>query len=227
MQRPGLIIFDCDGVLVNTEPIVQQVLADWITKHGWPMTADECARTVKGSHIAQIQTRVEERTGKSYPDFIEGYRAAMFEAFESGVDEIPSAGAVLRTLRDAGIPFCIASNGPHVKMNVTMKSAGLLGHFGGTLDPNQVFSADDVGEPKPSPKLFLHAAQRMGFEPSNCVVIDDSHQGVEAAIAAGMTIIGYEDMTPAAKLREAGAETVMSSLDELPALLGIDLAARG
>ncbi|MFK7885119.1 MAG: HAD family hydrolase [Phycisphaerales bacterium] len=222
MQRPGLILFDCDGVLVNTEPVVQQVLADWITQHGWPMTAEECARTVKGSHIAQIQTRLEQRTGGSYPDFIDGYRRAMFQAFESGVDEIPGAGVVLQTLRDAGMPFCIASNGPHVKMAVSMRSAGLLEHFGGTLDPSLVFSADDVGEPKPSPKLFLHAANTMGFDPGECLVIDDSHQGVEAALKAGMSIIAYEDMTPASKLHEAGAEIVMSRLEELLTLLGLE-----
>ena len=221
MQRPGLIIFDCDGVLVNTEPIVQQVLADWITKHGWPMTPEECSRTIKGSHIDQVQARVEARTGGSYPGFVEGYRKAMFEAFEAGVDEIPGANSVLQSLRDAGMAFCIASNGPHVKMAVSMKSAGLLHHFGGVLDPSLVFSADDVGEPKPSPKLFLHAARAMGYDPSDCLVIDDSHQGVEAALAAGMSIIGYEDMTPASRLREAGAEIVMTDLEELPALLGL------
>jgi len=221
MQRPGLIIFDCDGVLVDTEPVVQRVLADWLTKHGWPMTAEECARSIKGSHIAQIQERLEARTGGSHPDFIAGYRRAMFEAFGSGVDEIPGADAVLGLLADAGMAYCVASNGPHAKMDVSMRSAGLLRHFGGTLDPAQVFSADDVGEPKPSPKLFLHAAQRMGVAPGDCLVVDDSPQGVEAAIAAGMVIIGYEDMTPGAKLRAAGAAIVIERLDELPALIGL------
>lgn len=221
MERPGLIIFDCDGVLVNTEPVVQQVLADWITKHGWAITAEECARTVKGTHIEQIRERLEAKTGGSFPDFVAGYRRAMFEAFESGIDEIPGAAAVLEALQMAGVPFCVASNGPHVKMDVSMRSAGLLGFFGGSLDRDLIFSADDVGEPKPSPKLFLHAAGRMGFEPSDCLVIDDSTQGVEAALAAGMRIVGYEDMTPAQKLRDAGADLVMERLDELPAIIGL------
>lgn len=224
MRRPGLIIFDCDGVLVNTEPVVQRVLAAWITQHGWPMTAEECARTIKGSHIEEIRQRVEARTGGSYPGFVEGYRAAMFEAFEAGIDEIPGAAAVLDALVAAGVPFCIASNGPHVKMEVSMRSSGLASRFAddsGSLDRGRIFSADDVGEPKPSPKLFLHAAERMGFDPADCLVIDDSPQGVLAALAAGMGIVGYEDMTPASTLREAGAETVLTDLAEFPALIGL------
>ncbi len=224
MRRPGLIIFDCDGVLVDSEPIVQRVLARWLTEHGWEMTPERCAREIKGSHIADIQARAERRAGRSFPGFIEGYRAHMFEAFGSGVPEIPGAAGVVRRVRDAGLVYCIASNGPHVKMEATLRSAGLIDLFRAQARP-LVFSADDVGEPKPSPKLFLHAADRMGFDPADCLVIDDSPQGVIAAIDAGMPIIAYEDMTPAPALRDAGAETVIASLDELPGLLGIDAAA--
>lgn len=218
MKRPGLIIFDCDGVLVDSEPIVQQVLADWLTEHGWPMTPERCAREIKGSHIADIQKRAEERAGRSFPGFIEGYRARMFEAFGTGVPEIPGAGDAVRHVRDAGLAYCIASNGPHVKMEATLRSAGLADLFANVSSP-VIFSADDVGEPKPSPKLFLHAAERMGSAPADCLVIDDSPQGILAALDAGMMIVGYEDMTPASKLREAGAEIVMSSMNELAGLL--------
>ena len=220
LERPGLVIFDCDGVLVDTEPVVQRVLADWLTHHGWAMTPEESARTIKGSHIAEIQKRAEARLGRSLPGFIEGYRAAMFEAFEAGIDEIPGASAVLDALRDAGVPFCVASNGPRVKMAVSLKSAGLLERLGG-MDAGLIFSADDVGEPKPSPRLFLHAAGAMGFDPGACLVVDDSTQGVEAAVAAGMGVVGYEDMTPAAKLVAAGAPLVMKRVDELLGLIGL------
>lgn len=220
MQRPGLVIFDCDGVLVDTEPLVQRVLAAFITAQGWPMTVEESTRTLKGTHIVQIQREAERRLGRALPDFVEGYRASMFEAFAAGVPEIPGAARVLDALEHAGIPFCIASNGPHVKMGVSLRSAGLLDRVGGT-DGGRIFSADDVSEPKPSPTLFFHAAERMGFEPAACVVIDDSTQGVLAAVNAGMRIIGYEDLTPAADLLHAGAERVMARLDELPALLGV------
>lgn len=227
MNRPGLVIFDCDGVLVDTEPVVQRVLSDWLTAHGWPMTPQESARTIKGSHIVEIQKRAESRLGRSLPGFVEGYRKSMFEAFEAGIPEIPGAGRVLELLEAAGMPFCVASNGPHVKMAVSMKSAGLLDRLGG-MQGGRIFSADDVGEPKPSPRLFLHAAGRMGFEPSRCLVVDDSTQGVIAALAAGMGIVGYEDLTPAETLRSAGAPHVMTHLDELPALLGMRAeAARG
>jgi beta-phosphoglucomutase-like phosphatase (HAD superfamily) len=220
MRNPGLVIFDCDGVLVDTEPVVQRVLADWLTHHGWPMTPEESARTIKGSHIVEIQQRAEARLGRSLPGFVEGYRKSMFEAFEAGIPEIPGAGRVLEVLDAAGMPFCVASNGPHVKMAVSMKSAGLLDRLGG-MHGGRIFSADDVGEPKPSPRLFLHAAGRMGFDPSKCLVVDDSTQGVIAALAAGMGIVGYEDLTPAESLRAAGAQHVMTRLDELPGLLGV------
>ncbi len=220
MERPGLVIFDCDGVLVDTEPVVQRVLSDWLTGQGWPMTPEESARTLKGSHIVEIQRLTEARLGRALPGFVEGYRRSMFEAFEAGIPEIPGAGAVLDALATAGVPFCVASNGPYVKMAVSMRSAGLLDRLGG-MDGGRIFSADDVGEPKPSPRLFLHAAERMGFEPSRCLVVDDSTQGVLAALAAGMGIVGYEDLTPADLLRAAGAPRVMTRLDELPGLLGI------
>lgn len=214
------MIFDCDGVLVDTEPVVQRVLAAWLTAQGWPMTPEESARTLKGSHILDIRDMAERRVGRPMPGFVEGYRAAMFEAFRAGIPEIPGAGGVLDALDAAGVPYCVASNGPHAKMDVSLASAGLLGRLGGT-GGGRIFSADDVGEPKPSPRLFLHAAERMGVEPASCVVVDDSTQGVLAARAARMAIIAYEDMTPAHELRAAGAERVLTRLDELPALLGL------
>lgn len=226
MERPGLVIFDCDGVLVDTEPVVQRVLADWLTRHGWPMTPEESARTIKGSHIAEIQQQAEARLGRELPGFIEGYRRSMFEAFGAGIPEIPGAGAVLERLVTAGVPYCVASNGPHVKMEASLRSSGLLDLVGG-MDGGRIFSADDVGEPKPSPRLFLHAAERMGHDPASCVVIDDSVQGVLAALAAGMRIIGYEDLTPADRLLDAGAERVLERLDELPRWLGLGAARAG
>ena len=220
MERPGLVIFDCDGVLVDTEPVVQRVLADWLTRHGWAITPEESARTIKGTHILDIQKMAEERAGRPIPGFVEGYRRAMFDAFGEGIPEIPGAAALLDLLDSEGVPWCVASNGPHVKMDASLRSAGLLDRFAGAR-AGRIFSAAAVGEPKPSPRLFFHAAERMGFEPPACVVVDDSPQGVLAARAAGMRIIGYEDLTPAERLLDAGAEVVMSRLDELPALLGL------
>lgn len=219
MKRPGLVIFDCDGVLVDTEPVVQRVLSDWLTSQGWPMTPEESARTLKGSHIVEIQHLAEARLGHALPGFVDGYRRSMFEAFDAGIPEIPGAGKVLDTLATAGIPVCVASNGPRVKMAVSLRSAGLLDRLGG-MDGGRIFSADDVGAPKPSPTLFLHAAAHMGFEPSRCLVVDDSTQGVIAALAAGMDIVGYEDLTPAEQLRAVGAPFVMQRLEELPSLIG-------
>lgn len=220
MTRPGLVIFDCDGVLVDTEPVVQRVLSEWLTSLGWPMTAEESTRTLKGTHITQIQADAERRLGRAIPHFIDGYRESMFRAFEHGVAEIPGAAAVLDALADAGLPVCVASNGPYIKMDMSLRSAGLMDRLGG-IGGGRIFSADDVGEPKPSPRLFQVAAERMGFRPTDCVVIDDSVAGVTAALAAGMRFIGYQDLTPAEHLRAAGAPVVMERLTELPRLLGL------
>lgn len=229
MSPPGLVIFDCDGVLVDTEPVVQRVLAAWLTGLGWTITPEQSARTLKGTHILQIRDEAEHRLGRTLPGFVEGFRAAMFEAFEAGIDAIAGACEVLDILQDAGIPVCVASNGPHAKMDASLRSAGLRDHFEqstGGVHGGRIFSADDVGEPKPSPRLFLWAAERMGVEPARCVVVDDSVQGVAGAIAAGMRIIGYQDMTPARELLDAGAGFVMRRLTELPGLLGLDSSRR-
>lgn len=219
------MIFDCDGVLVDSERITLRVIAEWVASLGVPMTTETAAERYKGRDIELIKAEVEAELGQTFPNFVEGYRTRMFEAFESGgVPQIPGALAAIDAIEKAGVDWCVASNGPQIKMNAALGSAGLLDRVGG-LDRttgSRVFSAYDVGKWKPEPDLFLFAAQESGgVAPARCVVVEDSTSGVEAAVRAGMPCVAYADITPADVLEAAGASVVVTSMGDVPSAIGI------
>ncbi|MFI4898204.1 MAG: HAD family hydrolase [Phycisphaerales bacterium JB059] len=218
-----LLIFDCDGVLVDTEPTTNRLLARCVSEAGWDVSYEDSIRIFKGRDLHEILEQVESKLGRSLPGFIEEYRARMFEAFETDPPP-PVPGAVeLLDLLDAGSGAprrCVASNGPVQKMLASLTGAGLLDRFAcdqapGHLDGHAIFSAYDVGVWKPEPDLFLHAANAMGHPPEACVVVEDSVSGVIAARRAGMRVCALAGLTPAADLREAGATRVVDALHEL------------
>jgi HAD superfamily hydrolase (TIGR01509 family) len=133
-------------------------------------------------------------------------------ALESSLTAVPG---VERVLSDLSVPYCVASNGNRAKMSFTLEHAGLLSRFKGRM-----YCADDVAAPKPAPDLFLHAARECNANPARCTVVEDTPTGVAAALAAGMMVYGFADLTPAARLEEAGAHATFSSMHELPKLLG-------
>ena len=214
-----LIIFDCDGVLVDTEPVTNRLLAEVVTESGWAVTTEDSIRMFKGHDLNQIRLMVERRVGRELPELLAVYRARMFEAFEAGIDAIEGAPALLDRLDEiAGPRRCVASNGPQNKMLASLTAAGLIDRFddGGA---RRIYSAYDIGVWKPDPGLFLHAAADMDARPARCVVIEDSVSGIEAAVAAGMPVIGLAGLTPGALLAEAGASSVIETLSQLiPAL---------
>ncbi len=178
-----LVIFDCDGVLVDSEPIANAVMAKALTAQGWPMTAAQSVARFKGGHMHQVHAALEAHIG--WP-----ISRAWITAFDqdcwtalTDVKAVNGIQDLLDRVDAAGLDTCVASQGPHEKMAVTLKAAGLLDHFRG-----RIFSSVDVERPKPAPDLFLHAAQSRGVPPQNCVVIEDSATGVAAAHAAGMTV---------------------------------------
>jgi HAD superfamily hydrolase (TIGR01509 family) len=165
-----------------------------------------------GLSMDRVLQIVAELLGAPVPEgFLAEHRARTFHAF--GTDLSPVAG-VPELLDSLPIPYCVASNGPHEKMQRTLGSTGLLARFAG-----RIFSADDVRHAKPAPDLFLLAAESMAARPGECVVVDDSPLGMRAARAAGMRALGFAAMMPAARLLEAGAHEVFASMDELPSLL--------
>lgn len=206
------MIFDCDGVLVDSEPIACAVLAESLSEIGLPTTAEDCMRDYVGLWWPDCVAMIEARLGAPLPDgFTERYRQRQSAALAAGVE--PVAG-VVEALGRIPVAGCVASNGPPEKMAVTLARTGLLARFDG-----RVFSAAEVGRGKPAPDLFLHAAARMGCEPAACVVIEDSPLGIEAALAAGMGALGFSGDRDPGPLRAAGAET-FAEMRRLPELLG-------
>ncbi|MFF5921597.1 HAD family hydrolase [Streptomyces flavochromogenes] len=215
-MRYDLVIFDNDGVLVDSEPISNTLLAGYLTELGHPTTYEESVRDYMGSAMHRIHELVEERSGQRLPDgFDETFHARVFAAFQAELEAVPGAGEVLKQLAEAEVPYCVASSGSHERIRVGHRKTGLDAWFPDEL----VFSAEDVGRGKPAPDLFLHAASRMGVAPERCVVVEDSRLGVQAAVAAGMDVYGFTAMTPEEKL--AGAKGFFGAMDELPAILGL------
>lgn len=179
-----LVIFDCDGVLVDSEPIANAVMAAALTAQGWPMTGAESVARFKGGHMHQVHEALEAELGRSVPrDWIEKFDEACRLALTE-VQAVDGIADLIARVRSSGLEICVASQGPHEKMAVTLKAAGLDQIFSG-----RIFSSVDVARPKPAPDLFLHAAKRCNVLPEHCLVIEDSPTGVAAAHAADMQVI--------------------------------------
>ncbi|HEX9127423.1 MAG TPA: HAD family hydrolase [Methylomirabilota bacterium] len=209
-----LVIFDCDGVLVDTERLAVRVDVQVLAQLGWVMTEAEVVERFVGLSDATIREAIEAHTGRRLADnweqeFTHLYRSSFAESL-TAVDGVVEAldGITLRT--------CVASSGTHEKMRFTLGLTGLLERFEGRM-----FSVTEVERGKPAPDLFLHAASRMGVPPAACAVVEDSRFGVEAARAAGMRAFGYAGgLTPAHLLAGSGT-VVFTDMRKLPRLLGI------
>jgi HAD superfamily hydrolase (TIGR01509 family) len=216
MTAEQLVVFDCDGVLVDSERLVVDVEARVLTELGWPMTADEVVTRWMGRSTAAQLADVEAHLGpERTARFDELTTAETHAVFERDLTAVPGVEGLLDHLEAVRSPTCVASSGTHGRMRRTLGLTGLYDRFDG-----RIFSATEVAHGKPAPDLFLHAAHRMGFEPQRCTVIEDSVYGVQAAVSAGMQVYGYAGgLTAAPLLRDAGA-TVVHRMDELVALLG-------
>ena len=205
------VIFDCDGVLVDSEVISNRVLAEVLTRAGLPMTTAESTALFKGRAWAQNLAVIAERMGGAPPaGLTERYRAAR-DAALAAVEPVPG---VVEALDRIDLPDCVASSGDHQKMRLTLGATGLYDRFAG-----RIFSAVDIGGVgKPAPDLFLHAAERMGFDPASTAVVEDSLPGVQAGVAAGMTVLAYATDGEAPALEAAGGR-VFTDMAALPGLL--------
>ena len=208
-----LVIFDCDGVLIDSEPIANRVLTEQLTGLGLALSYDEVMRKFVGRTRCGCLSLAAELLGRDLPeDFATGWDSSLFAALGN---EVCAIDGVPELIAEITRPFCVASNSSRQRMHVSLGAAGLLPLFEG-----KIFSSEDVAKPKPAPDLFLHAARAMGVSPSQCVVIEDTPTGVRAAVAAGMQVFGYAGgahSSPAA-LRAEGA-TVFNDMRSLAALL--------
>jgi HAD superfamily hydrolase (TIGR01509 family) len=217
VTRPGLVIFDCDGVLVDTERLTVGVEARVLTELGWPHTAEEVVARWMGRSSAAQLADLEDRLGAaSTRTFDERTTAELLETFERELTAVEGIVVLLDHLEAAGVPTCVASSGTHDRMRRTLGITGLYDRFA-----SRIYSATEVEHGKPAPDLFLHAAGRMDAEPSACVVVEDSVYGVRAGVAAGMTVYGFAGgLTPADELASAGAVTFQAMADLVDVLPG-------
>lgn len=211
-----LVIFDCDGVLVNSEPISNRIIAEVLTENGLPMRPEDCYTHFMGRTMRDcVDILAHQFSHTAAADFVDEVRARTLEALRAEIEPVPGVAAALARI---ALPVCVASSGQLKKMRTTLKITGLLDHFEGRL-----FSAAGMERGKPHPDIFLRAAEAMGAEPRACAVIEDSPVGVQAGVAAGMTVFGYAALTDREALAGAGAR-VFTDMQALPDLLEAGLS---
>jgi HAD superfamily hydrolase (TIGR01509 family) len=207
-----LLILDCDGVVVDSEPIATRILAGMLNSLGVSIEAEEVAQRFTGRTFARTLELAAELVGAPLPeDFVPKYRERTFAAMEAELKPVEGIEAALDRI---AIRCCIASNGPHAKMRMTLGITSLLPRFEGRL-----FSSEDVARGKPFPDLFLLAARHFAVMPSACLVIEDSASGVAAAVAAGMSVYGFAGSGNDGSLLAAGADRIFNRMSELPSLV--------
>ena len=209
-----LVIFDCDGVLVDSERVANEIFAGVLREVcGLEFTLEEMFDTFVGHSKAQCLEKIESLIGEPPPAELERrYREDINEALAGSVRAVDGIESVLERL---ALPCCVASSGSHDKMRLTLGKTGLIDFFAGNI-----FSTSEVERGKPHPDIYLHAARRMGAsDPARCLVVEDSPPGVTGAVAAGMRVFGFAGLMPEHRLREAGAQQVFRRMADLPALI--------
>ncbi len=196
-----MVIFDCDGVLVDSEAIGNRALAETLTACGLPTTPQQALEACKGRILKDVVAIMEERNGGPLPDgWIDDFEALRALYFKEELTEIPGARQLVKAVKAAGIDVAVGTQGKPEKVALTLGLTGLDELF----DPDAIFTAYEVPRGKPHPDLYLHAAERRGKDPARCAVVEDTAIGVTAAAAAGMDVYGYASETPAAEIVAAG-----------------------
>lgn len=207
-----LVIFDNDGVLIDSERLGNQALSGTLTDYGYPISFDDSVRRFMGGTLVKVRAEVEADLGRPLPaDFEASYQDRLFESFRTELRPVAGVEAAIEALEHDGVPLCVASSGRHEKISMSLTHVGLMHHFEG-----RIFSGQDVPRGKPAPDLFLHAAAACGASPERCLVVEDSPAGVAGAKAAGMTVVGHLSLMPEETLVAAGADLVIDSMAQLP-----------
>jgi len=207
-----LVIFDCDGVLVDSELITNRVFAQMLNELGIAVTLEDMFERFVGRSMPQCLEMVTKLLGRPVPQQFPGqFQTRSVAALTLELKAVPEIEMVLAAMR---IPYCVASSGTHEKMQTTLGLTGLLPQFRGKM-----YSVTQVARSKPFPDVFLYAASQQGVVPAQCAVIEDTPTGVRAGVAAGMTVFGYCALTPKQRLIEAGAHHTFERMRDLPALI--------
>ena len=215
MSGTQLVIFDCDGVLVDSEPVANRTLGLMLRELGLDLTQEQIFQNFVGYSLPHCLRIIAGMLGRPPPEnFLRDLQARTFAAFKTELRAMPGIEHALDALDAARVPFCVASSGDHEKMNTTLGITGLLPRFAG-----RIFSVTQVARGKPAPDVYLFAARQLGAQPSACVVVEDTPPGVQAGVAAGMTVFGYCAHTPEHELRAAGAHRTFDDLRALPEMV--------
>ena len=213
-RRFDLVIFDCDGVLVDSERLSVRLDVELLARLGWPLTEAEIIERFVGRTDAAMRAEIEAHLGRDIGAEWDAFGARYLELFGAELQPVDGIAAAVDSIQAAGLTTCVASSGGHAKIRRNLALTGLRDRFA-----ERIFSGDDVVHGKPAPDLFLHAAEAMGVQPNRCAVVEDSRHGVAAARAAGMRVFGYAGgVTPAAAL-EGLSTTVFDDMRELSALI--------
>jgi HAD superfamily hydrolase (TIGR01509 family) len=216
-ERLRLVVFDCDGVLVDSEAVANRVVAEECTALGVPMTTEESTALFVGLRLSDIPPVIARRLGQPIPaDWVEQLRRGIIAAMAAEVEAMPGAKAALRGVAALGVPYRVASNSSHEEMRVKFARTGLA-----PLVEGRVHSARDVRAGKPAPDLFLAAAAAEGVPPGACLVVEDSVPGARAARRAGMACLGLAREGAAGSqageaLASEGARVIRSLAEMLP-----------
>ena len=207
-----LVIFDCDGVLVDSERLAIEVDVKMLHELGWPLSKSEVIERFVGRSDRETRSAIEEHLGRKLPaSWDEQVNRRYREVFETQLAPVPG---VIEALDRISLPSCVASSGTHEHLRYTLGLTGLYERFA-----DRIFSAEEVAAGKPAPDLFLHAAERMQAQPAGCVVVEDSRAGVQAARAAGMRVLAFAGGLTPAELLDGPRTTVFAQMRELPGLL--------
>lgn len=213
---PKAVLFDCDGVLVDSEPLTEAVLIANLASHGFHVEASGLSELLLGGTMQSLGEMARGLGADLPEDWLSEIYAQMFDRLRAGTPLIAGVADLLDALDRQGITYAVGSNGPMDKMRITLGQNGLWDRFA-----PHIYSAHEHGAPKPAPDLYLLAAQALGQAPKDCVVIDDSPAGCRGGIAAGCRTLGFAETTDAAPLRALGIETV-ASMQEVQDLLALD-----
>ena len=210
MNSFELIIFDCDGVLIDSERIANEVFAKVLEEEfGLVLNLDDTLQTFVGRSCSQCMAIVEKMLGKKALQGLEQrYKDEITQELSTSVNAV---NGIEKVINELSVPYCVASSGSHKKMRTTLGRTKLLQYFDG-----KIFSTSDVERGKPFPDIYLHAANQMGVnQPSKCLVIEDSPTGVKGAVSAGMTVFGYSELMNKNWLLDAGAHHTFNSMNQL------------
>ena len=215
-MTPQAVLFDCDGVIVDSEPIAFAILSADLARHGLPTDHAQMNVLFLGGTVPDLFHKARALGATLPDDWVSDFYSRLYARLADGVPLVPGILAVLDRLDAAGIPYAIGSNGSDEKMRIMLgQHPGLIARFRGHL-----YSGQTLGLPKPAPDLYLHAAKALGIAAAGCVVIEDSPTGARAARAAGMRCFGFAAHDDGAQLRAVGAE-VFHEMADLPTLLGL------